>query len=260
MPGNVLIRSWNLFHGNSSPPGRRSYLEEMVRLAIEDDPDVVLLQEVPVWALDRLGEWSGMAAIGDVARRPTFGPIPIPAEVGRLLTSVHPGVLRSAFSGQGNAILLASQLHPVSHEVLTLNPRPFRTEAARQLELPARRRIAWARERRICSLVRVEGGLVVANLHATSSPHDVRLPEAELTRAFAFVEERVHDGDVAVVGGDFNVDGPRAAPAGWSEPGPRIDHLIVRGGRPSPVRVWPDERRSRAGMLLSDHAPVELDL
>ena len=47
----MLVRSWNLFHGNTSPPSSAVYLEEMVRLACADRPDVLVLQEVPAWAL-----------------------------------------------------------------------------------------------------------------------------------------------------------------------------------------------------------------
>ena len=36
----------------------------MVELVTEDRPDIVCLQEVPVWALKRLAGWSGMQAIG----------------------------------------------------------------------------------------------------------------------------------------------------------------------------------------------------
>ena len=52
------MRSWNVFHGNAKPPERASFLEEMVRLASADEPDVLLLQEVPAWALGRLSTWS----------------------------------------------------------------------------------------------------------------------------------------------------------------------------------------------------------
>jgi endonuclease/exonuclease/phosphatase family metal-dependent hydrolase len=256
----LLIRSWNLFHGNTRPPQRRTFLEEMIRLATEDNPDVLLLQEIPAWALEKLAEWSGMTAIGDVAQRPSVGPVPIPTKLGRLLTSIHPGALRSAFSGQGNAILLAPQLQTVSHEVLTLNPRGFRRATARRLGIPPRRRLAWAKERRVCSVVRIEPRLVVANLHATSSPLDPRLPAVELARAVAFVEEQARIDDIVVIGGDFNVGEGRATIRGWSAPGQAIDHILVRGARPTALRVWPDERRRAAGMLLSDHAPVELDL
>ena len=260
----MLIRSWNLFHGNASPPRRKSYLEEMVRLACTDRPVVLLLQEVPAWALGRLGTWSGMTAVADVAQRPRIGPLPIPAELGRVLTAFHPGLLRSAFAGQGNAILLGPGMHVIVHDVLTLNSPGFRRAAARRLGLHAPGRLAWARERRICQVVRAERdagpALVVANLHATSSPGDTRIPKTELDRAASFVEGLAHGGDVAVLGGDFNVAGSGAALSGWSAPGPGIDHVLVRGAKPSAVRAWPDERRRRGGVLLSDHAPIEVDL
>jgi endonuclease/exonuclease/phosphatase family metal-dependent hydrolase len=263
--GPVLIRSWNLFHGNSCPPGRRSYLEEMVRVASADRPDVLLLQEVPVWAFDRLGGWSGMTAVADVAQRPRLGPLPIPAELGRRLTGIAPGLLRSAFSGQGNAILLDDGLRVGAHDVLTLNPAEFRRAEAKQLGLDPIARLAWAKERRICQLVRVlrEDGpaVVVAHLHATSSPAAPRIPEAEVRRASAWVDSRTSAGDVVVFGGDFNFEahsGPLLS--GYSDPGPGIDHVLVRGTEPSPPRAWPDDRRRRHGVLLSDHTPVELEI
>ncbi len=254
----MLVRSWNLFHGNTSLPGPDSYLEEMVRLATADRPDVLLLQEIPIWALARLGAWGGMTAVADVAQRPRLGPVPIPAELGRRLTFLNPGLLRSAFSGQGNAILLAEGLRPVEHEVIALNPADFRREESRRLGLDLVDRLAWEKERRICQVVRVEPRLLVANLHATSSPGDLRLPAAELRRATAFVLEQAGPEDVVVIGGDFNVPGAEAAIEGFSAPGPGIDQVLVRGERPSPLRTWPDERRRRGGMLLSDHSPVEL--
>ena len=260
----MLIRSWNLFHGNSSPPGRRAYLEEMARLASADRPDVLLLQEVPAWALPRLAGWSGMRAVVDVARHPRLGPLPIPAEAGRLLTGLNPGLLRSAFAGQGNAILLAVGLHPAEHRVLTLNDRRFRRDQARDLRLDPIARLAWTKERRICQAIRTprEGAapLVVANLHTTSSPGDARIPAAELLRAAAFAADLSRDGDVVVLGGDFNVGAEDASLDGFSAPGPGIDHIVVRGATPSPLGVWPDERRRRDGILLSDHAPIELEL
>src|SRR5207244_9014074 len=115
-PLTLLIRTWNLFHGNAKPPERRAFLERMVRIATADRPDLLCLQEVPPWALPLLADWSGMVALGDVAARPTLGPLPSTAEVGRRLTEVHHGLLRSAFSGQANAILLAQSLRPVDRD------------------------------------------------------------------------------------------------------------------------------------------------
>ena len=56
--------------------------------------------------------------------------------------------------------------------------------------------------------------------------------------------------------GDFNVLSPRLP--GYSEPGPGIDHVLVRGAPATPVSVWPADQRTVAGVLLSDHAPVEV--
>ena len=101
----LLVRSWNVFHGNAFPPERRAFLRELVELAVADRPDVLCLQEVPLWAAPRLARWSGMTAFPAVARRAPLG-----ALLGRALTAPHHGLLRSAVSGQGNAILVAHDL------------------------------------------------------------------------------------------------------------------------------------------------------
>jgi endonuclease/exonuclease/phosphatase family metal-dependent hydrolase len=236
-----------------------------VRLARRDDPGLVLLQEVPAWALPHLGGWSGATAVGDVAQPPRLGPVPIPAAIGKALTGLRPGLLRSAFAGQGNAILLGQGLQRTGHDVLVLNPAGFRRTTAHALGLDPVARLAWAKERRVCQLVHAVlpggTGLLVANLHATSFPVDLRVPAAEVARALEWVGAHARPGDVLVAGGDFNVDGAALElPAGWSAAGPGIDHVLVRGASASPLRVWPDGDRRRQGMLLSDHAPVELEI
>ena len=69
----------------TKPPERRGYLAEMVRLVTADKPDVVCLQELPVWAVSRLEGWSGMTAVSAVARRPRLGS----AELARLNTQLN---------------------------------------------------------------------------------------------------------------------------------------------------------------------------
>src|SRR5580765_4246168 len=120
----MLVRSWNLFHGNTLPPGRRAYLREMVELVTADRPDVVCLQEVPAWALGRLAGWSGMSAVPALARRPSVRA----AALGRALTSPHHGLIRSAFAGQGNAILVAPSLRLRASSTLPLTDRDARVE------------------------------------------------------------------------------------------------------------------------------------
>src|SRR5439155_7617776 len=117
----LLVRSWNLFHGNATPAERHAFLEEMIRLASGDDPDVLCLQELPVWSLRRLERWSGMTAVADVAARPL-----LPVELGRAATDLHHGLLRSLLTGQANAVLLGPGLHLRDHRVVALNPWQFR--------------------------------------------------------------------------------------------------------------------------------------
>lgn len=268
----LLIRTWNLFHGNTVPPSRESRLEQMVRLATADGPDVVCLQEVPLWALELLDDWSGMIAVGAPASGPRLGPLPSSARIGRALTSLHHGFLRSAFSGQANAILVAPSLRLADRHRIVLNSRDFRRAQARWLELPLLARLAWARERRVCDAVRLsrpDGSmLVIANLHATSYRPDPRLADAELLRAATFADAIAAPDELLVLAGDFNVRASRSQTLreltggdwGFSAPGPGIDHVLVRGAPAAPARVWPDERRRDGGVLLSDHAPVEAEV
>lgn len=266
----MLIRTWNLFHGNTKPPQRQAFLEEMVALAVSGEPDVVALQEVPAWALPLLGRWSGYTAVTAVAARPALGPFPSTPEVGRALTSLNNGLLRSAFAGQGNAILVAPSFRVVDQHTLVLNPRRFRRAQADWLGLGLRARLGWAKERRVCQVVRLtdgDGTVVAANLHATSYPPDERLADAELLRAFTYVDGIARPNEPVAVAGDFNVTYERSrtlhdvAGPEWafSQPGAGIDQVLVRdlAVESGPVR-WPDERRAAHGALLSDHAPVEV--
>ena len=266
----LLVRTWNLFHGNTVPPGRGSRLEEMVRLAVADGPDVVCLQEIPLWALELLDDWSGMVAVTEEAAPARIGPLPSTAAIGRRLTSLNPGLLRSAFSGQANAILVRPPLRVVASDAIVLNSRAFRAAQAEWLELPRLARLAWAKERRVCHAVRLAGPdgatMTIANLHATAYRPDPRLADAELLRAATFADAVAAPGELLVLAGDFNVRAGRSRTLdeltgsewGFSGPGPRIDHVLVRGGEAGPAEAWPDERRRVGGALLSDHAPVDV--
>lgn len=268
----MLVRSWNLFHGNTVPRARGGRLAEMVRLASADRPDVVCLQELPAWALGRLAAWSGMHVIGDVAAPPRVGPFPSTATAGRVLTAVHSGRLRSLFSGQANAILLAPELRPLDRHVVVLNPPDFRRRQARWLELPLVARLAWAAERRICHAVRIRLAdgrtALVGHLHATSYRPDDRLADAEILRAAVFIDAIASPDDVVVLAGDFNVRVRRSwtlreltGPEwGFAGGGRAVDHVFVRGADIGAVETWPADRRRRDGVLLSDHAPVEARL
>ena len=244
----------------------------MVRLAVADAPQIVCLQEVPVWALRRLAGWSGMTAVGDVARRPSVGPFPSTAEIGRVLTDFNHGLFRSLFTGQANAVLLGDDLRVVDHRRIVLNPFRFRRAQARTLGLGRTARLAWAVERRLCQALRVRGGdrtFVLGNLHATSYAFDKRLADAELLRAAAFVDGMARPEEPILLCGDFNLSVRNSRTLGdlmtpeWGFSGATptgIDHVLVRGVHGGERRIWPAARRMRAGTLLSDHAPVEVDV
>jgi endonuclease/exonuclease/phosphatase family metal-dependent hydrolase len=268
----LLVRTWNLFHGNTKPPGRKAFLGEMVRLAAADRPDVLCLQELPVWAIAHLAGWSGMTAVADVARRPSLGPLPSTAEIGRVLTELHHGLLRSAFTGQANAMLLKDELTVLEHRRIVLNPYRFRRAQAGRLGLMRAARRAWGNERRVCQAIRVGRGertFVVGNLHATAYSADPRLADVELLRAAVFVDGIALPGEPVLLCGDFNLSVRSSRTLaelmssewGFSGAVPTgIDHILVRGLAASEPRVWPTDWREHAGRLLSDHAPVEVDV
>ncbi len=267
----MLVRTWNVFHGNTQPPERHAFLEEMVRLVSQDSPDVVALQELPVWSHSRLGAWSGMDAVSDVAARPRLGSGAAAAEIGRRLTSIHHGLLRSALTGQANALLVSPSFSVVDHRPVVLNPWSLRRREGRRLGLAPNTRRRWAWERRVCQVVRIARSgstLVVANIHATGA-RDKRLPDAELLRAAAFVDGFANPGEAVVLAGDFNVTLgessvlPSLLSTDWGFNGATpegVDHVLVRGAvATQPVR-WPLARRRLDGRVLSDHAPVERSL
>jgi endonuclease/exonuclease/phosphatase family metal-dependent hydrolase len=186
----------------------------MVELVTQDRPDVVCLQELPVWALRHLERWSGMHASGAVARRAL---LPVGA---RAVTGLHHGLLRSAVTGEADAILTREQARGLGVEVVGRSPL-----------------------RRIAHAVDLDG-VTVVNFHIDRDP-------GQFERVVALARER------SIVAGDTNL--VSAGADGFSPPlAGSIDQILVRGLelRDGPS-AWPLERRTVDGRVLSDHAPVE---
>ena len=226
----LVVRTWNVFHGNALPPRRRGYLREMIELVCHDSPDVVCLQEVPVWGIARLEEWSSMQALAVVARSPR-----VPGRAGVRVTRWNQGFFRSAFVGQANAILVSRSLTAEDRGHL-------------QISDPGS-------ERRVVQAVGVSRSYVIANLHANRG-HEVAQLELERSRAFAEAASR--EDEVVVLAGDFNLRDVQVE--GYSVSTAGIDHILVQGVPASAPFVWPTERRERNGVVLSDHAPVEVTI
>jgi endonuclease/exonuclease/phosphatase family metal-dependent hydrolase len=226
----MVVRTWNLFHGNTMPPGRRAFLREMVELVAADRPGIVCLQEVPLWALRHLESWSGMRLVSAVARESRIGS----ARLGGWITGLNHGLLRSALTGEAGAILVAPHI-AVSDE---------------RSHVVSRHGI-----RRVVHGVRLDGGAFVANFHTVGDEQ------------FRLVADAVDDEAEAIVAGDANLRPGEGLTyellrkQGFSVPlEGSIDQILVRGLPSTPPFAWPEERRRRDGRLLSDHAPVELSV
>jgi len=216
----LLVRTWNLFQGNAVPPERRAYLLQMIELVTADDPDVVCLQEVPAWALRHLESWSGMHAIGAVGAQPLLHS----ADLGRWVTELHHGILRSAVTGEALATLVARRHAVVEERRDPVGPN------------------------RVLLGVQLEGNPFVGNFHVTGGA----VAEEQFRRVLDLAR-----GDSVVLAGDANLRPPYRA-EGYSEPlADSIDQILVRGLPSTAPVAWPAERRRVDGRLLSDHAPVE---
>jgi endonuclease/exonuclease/phosphatase family metal-dependent hydrolase len=260
----LAVLTWNLFHGRDFPPdpslrtwrsrlGRttersathvqvnRELLEEFAQILCAARWDVALLQECPP-------RWS--AALATACN----------AGFQRSLTSRNwLGSIRSALA-RWNPDLLGSW---EGGSNLTLAREASGHGLLDRRELVLRRRP----ERRTMAFARLDSGLCVANLHASTRPS---LATAELRRAADTASEWAGESPL-IVGGDFNLRPARtplfeelAERLGLGPPtGPdSIDHILSRGLEiATPAAAWPPEAREvpceGLRLRLSDHAPVE---
>ena len=238
---SLLVRTWNIAHGRDVPPGpgyghaRRKLLAEMCAVLVEDDPDIVLLQEVPIWAGPLLREHTGMGVtLADAyGAHVPFLHVPLPLAAGAALGRALPDVVRTQFEGQGQALLYGPDLLLVSTRRVLLNEH------------------RWFRgEPRIAQLVRLRHRklgieLAVGNVHADHGGAPAQLEKA------GFVLERFARGAPMILGGDMNARmhsaGLRSlAGRGWVEDAGEvgIDHLLVRGAELEwPATRWLPQRR-----------------
>jgi endonuclease/exonuclease/phosphatase family metal-dependent hydrolase len=261
---DLRVLTWNLFHGRDAPPDRalhtrrarwtratqrnethvqvnRDLYREFAGMLNNSAWDVALLQECPPRWVGPLGRDCGAIAHRSLTSRNWALPLT------SLLARRNPDLIASA-EGGSNAILARGAAG--------------RIEQRRSLTI--RRAVP---ERRTMAYARLDCGLCVTSLHASTTGHH---PEADLLRAAERAVEWAGDAPL-VLGGDFNARPQRSEVfttlaeryglGGGTAPD-AIDHLLVRGAEVVEApRAWPPgDRELRVdglALTLSDHAPVE---
>ena len=160
------MRSWNVFHGNTSRRGARDRLRTMIRLATADRPGRPCLQEVRSGRCraSRAGAGCGAldrshAASRGCRRRGSADAI----------TRLNNGLFRSAIAGQANAILLGAA-------------RSSRSSTAPSGSTSS------GREQRWCHAVRLERPRRREPPRVERLPPAASSPAAEVVRADDFVD------------------------------------------------------------------------
>jgi endonuclease/exonuclease/phosphatase family metal-dependent hydrolase len=222
----VLLLSWNLFHGRSQPPTRRSLLEQFAARLGAWRWDVALLQEVPPWWPQRLAPKLGHPDV----RSALTSRNSLPA-LRRAVAERNPELSKSN-GGGSNAILSRTPI--VAHAALGMRVRP---------------------ERRVAQLARLRDGTCVANFHASTR---AALAEDELRR---LCERALQWAGAAplILGGDLNLRSPVVPDAALAHVAARdVDHLFVRGMAQLGEAEVLDRTVTVDGhtVELSDHPPL----
>ncbi len=196
----LRVLTWNLLHGRSVPGAGRELFDEFSTALGAWEWDVALLQEVPPWWPERLGDRLRADQRSVLTSRNALLPLR------RAIAVRRPDLIKSN-GGGANAIL-------VRGDAVTEHRR--------------RRLCVWP-ERRWVHAARLErAGVWVANLHGGGPMRDVvRATESALRWAA---------GTPLVLGGDFNVRG--LVLEGFDHAGGHeVDHVFVRGLRPVAAEV-----------------------
>jgi endonuclease/exonuclease/phosphatase family metal-dependent hydrolase len=222
----MRVLTWNLFHGRSKPGSSHGLLNEFAARIDGWAWDVALLQEVPPW-------WPPLLARA------------CRADQRMVLTSRNWGLwLRRAISVRNPELLKANG--GGCNAILVRGPAilEHRTE-----------RLAWLPERRMMHGVRLESGLWVVNLHASTRKGSQTAPRtrAELRHA-AGTGLAWAGGAPLVLGGDLNLPDPGEQTGLRHVAGHWVDHVYVNGLQAT----------GKAEVLergtLSDHKPVAIEL
>jgi endonuclease/exonuclease/phosphatase family metal-dependent hydrolase len=183
--------TWNLYHGRSPKPARRSLLKEFSDALAGWEWDVALLQEVPPWWPPKL------AQAADAQERTVLTSRNSLLWLRRLISDLNPDILKSN-GGGANAILVRGEILDDGWVELTRTP-----------------------ERRVAHGVRLADGWVV-NVH--SSTHRDEWALRDTLRALEWAPE-----PLLLFGGDVNLRHPPELPGVVRVAGNHVDHLFTTG-------------------------------
>jgi len=272
---DLIVLSWNLFHGRDAPPDpklhtlrsrllrkteqngshiqvNRSLRDEFVDVIATARWTVCLLQECPPGWAGTIAEECQASVYRTLTSRNWLSPV-------RRLLARHNPDLMGSWEGGANVILARPPWRIVESTAVLLNP-------LRERRLRERRRLALTR------LVDRDREVCVGNLHLSAGLPEQAAREAAKAAELALEWAR---GGPLVLGGDFNLR-PAATPlfddlcdraglCGATDPD-ALDHILARDLEPvRPAARWAPEQRElmvltgleRKRLRLSDHAPVE---
>ena len=267
----MIVRTWNVFHGNTMPPGRKAYLREMVELITADRPDDrAAFRRSPPGRSRMSAAWANMQGSWARAKRPKLGPFPIPASLGRGADRSSPRCRPVSVRGPGKRDPLPEggegargEVDHAEHECLHRGAR----EA--QFGLTPKQMVAWEKERRVLPPrpVRASRPLALPGRQPPrDAPPDLRLADAEIRRAVNFVIRCSELEETLIVGGDFNitargehrpiqelVNAPRESR--WHQAGTGIDQFLLRRAIATQRRAC---GRTRSGRTSASSCPTTL--
>ncbi|MDP9293180.1 MAG: endonuclease/exonuclease/phosphatase family protein [Actinomycetota bacterium] len=216
----MRVLTWNLFHGRSQPAAGRPLLDEFAAAIAGWEWDVALLQEVPPWWPPALARAAGAEQRTVLTSRNSL------PWLRRAIASRWPDLIKS-HGGGSNAILVRGPI--LAH---------------------GRVRLTWLPERRVAHGVALADGTWVANLHASTHPHDRTVADCRLAieRARTWAA-----GAPLVFGGDLNLTRPAFlgllhVAEHW------VDHVFTQGPQAAGRGEVLDAGR------LSDHRPLVVRL
>ena len=215
-----------------APERPRSTSSRWCRLVTADAPDVVALQERPLWAVKRLDDWSGMEhVVGDDHARP-------PGAARAARRPRGPVRFRSSLTGQANALLVESPLR--GRRAPPRRPQPGALTRDRLLR--GGQRPSAIRSSRRAGRARHAG-----------QPARVEQPTSNWSRRRsggrrAFVAKR---------GAASSAATSTSTPSQWpaSTPIDGIDQISSAASSSSAARSLAGGRRRLGEAVLSDHAP-----